>query len=97
MAFRRASYQFRRQSGNGRFEKTFHRGNLLPMKNRRRYHYGGSLRLANNCGALDGYRHFISVARAMGVALELLDAAECRRRHPLINIEEFIGRVVRSA
>ena len=56
------------------------------------YHYGcGSLRLATSPEHLDGYRHFISVARGMGVGLELLDAAECRRRHPLLNTDGLLG------
>ncbi|MGI9297015.1 MAG: GcvT family protein [Gammaproteobacteria bacterium] len=56
------------------------------------YHYGyGSLRLATTPDHLDGYRHFIGVARGMGVELELLDAAECRRRHPLLNTDGLLG------
>ncbi|MGI9306835.1 MAG: GcvT family protein [Gammaproteobacteria bacterium] len=56
------------------------------------YHYGcGSLRLATTPEHLDGYRHFISVARGMGVELELLDPAECRRRHPLLNTGGLLG------
>ncbi len=56
------------------------------------YHYGyGSLRLATTPDHLDGYRHFISVARGMGVELELLDAAECKKRHPLLNTDGLLG------
>ncbi|GAB4304140.1 MAG: FAD-dependent oxidoreductase [Roseovarius sp.] len=56
------------------------------------YHHGdGGLRLASREWHLDGYRHFISVARGMGVEFELLDAAECARRHPLITTEGLLG------
>lgn len=56
------------------------------------YHYGdGGIRLANDERVMDGYRHFASMARGMGVEFEVLDAAECARRHPLISTENLIG------
>ncbi|MEM6489545.1 MAG: FAD-dependent oxidoreductase [Pseudomonadota bacterium] len=56
------------------------------------YHYGdGGLRLATTEDHLDGYRHFQSMARAMGAEYELLDPAECGRRHPLIATEGLAG------
>ena len=56
------------------------------------YHHGdGGLRLASTEDHLDGYRHFISMAKGMGVDFELIDAAECARRHPLITTDGLIG------
>jgi len=56
------------------------------------YHHGdGGIRLANTEAQLDGYRHFASVARGMGVEFEVIDAAECARRHPLISTDNLLG------
>lgn len=56
------------------------------------YNHGdGGIRLANTEAQMDGYRHFASMARGMGVEFEVLDAAECARRHPLISTENLIG------
>ena len=56
------------------------------------YHHGdGGIRLANSEAVMDGYRHFASQAKGMGVEYEILDAAECGRRHPLISTDRLIG------
>ncbi len=56
------------------------------------YHHGdGGIRLANTEAQMQGYRHFASMARGMGVEFEVLDAAECARRHPLISTENLLG------
>ena len=56
------------------------------------YHHGtGGLRLAGTQDHLDGYRHFQSVARGMGVEFEIIDADECRKRHPLITTDNLAG------
>ncbi|MGZ2259088.1 GcvT family protein [Roseobacter sp. A03A-229] len=56
------------------------------------YNYGdGGIRLANTQAQMDGYHHFASLAAAMGVEFEVLDAAECARRHPLISTENLLG------
>ena len=56
------------------------------------YHHGdGGIRLANTPAQMDGYRHFASMARGMGVEFEVIDAEECARRHPLISTENLIG------
>lgn len=56
------------------------------------YHHGdGGIRLANTDVVMDGYRHFASMAKGMGVDFEIIDAAECARRHPLISTERLIG------
>ena len=56
------------------------------------YNYGdGGIRLANTEVQMDGYRHFASMARGMGVEFEVIDAAECARRHPLISTDNLLG------
>ena len=56
------------------------------------YHHGdGGIRLANTEAQMDGYRHFASMARGMGVEFEVIDAGECARRHPLISTENLVG------
>ena len=56
------------------------------------YHHGdGGIRLANTPEQMDGYRHFASMARGMDVEFEVIDAAECLRRHPLITDENLLG------
>ena len=56
------------------------------------YHHGdGGIRLANTQAQMDGYRHFTSMARGMGVEFEVIDAAECARRHPLISTDNLLG------
>jgi dimethylglycine dehydrogenase len=56
------------------------------------YHHGdGGIRLANSEAVMDGYRHFASQAKGMGVEYEILDAAECGRRHPLISTDRLMG------
>ncbi len=56
------------------------------------YHHGdGGLRLASEDWHIDGYRHFQSMARGMGVEFELIDAEESARRHPLITREGIKG------
>jgi len=56
------------------------------------YHHGdGGIRLANTPEQMQGYRHFASMARGMGVEYEILDPAECARRHPLISTDRLLG------
>ncbi|MDW3222093.1 MAG: FAD-dependent oxidoreductase [Paracoccaceae bacterium] len=54
-------------------------------------HGDGGIRLANTDAQMDGYRHFASMARGMDVEFEVIDAAECARRHPLISTDNLIG------
>ena len=51
----------------------------------------GGIRLAATQDHLDGYHHFVSMAKGMGVDFEVIDAAECARRHPLITTDELVG------
>lgn len=56
------------------------------------YHHGdGGIRLAENEEQMEAYRHFASMARGMGVHFEVIDAAECARRHPLLSTEGIVG------
>ena len=55
------------------------------------HHADGGIRLANTQAQMDGYRHFASVARGMDVEFEVIDAAECARRHPLISTDNLLG------
>ena len=56
------------------------------------YHHGtGGLRLASTEKHMDGYRHFQSMAKGMGVNFEVLDAEECKKRHPLISTDNLLG------
>ncbi len=56
------------------------------------YHHGdGGIRLANTEAQMQGYRHFASMARGMGVDFEVIDADECARRHPLISTDNLVG------
>ena len=54
-------------------------------------HGDGGIRLANTEAQMDGYRHFASMARGMGVEFEIIDATECARRHPLISTDNLLG------
>ncbi len=55
------------------------------------YHTTGGIRLASTPDHVDGYNHFMSVAKGMGVEFELIDAAECGVRHPLIETHDILG------
>ena len=55
------------------------------------HHADGGIRLANTPAQMDGYRHFASMARGMDVHFEVIDAAECARRHPLISTDNLVG------
>ncbi|MEO1397409.1 MAG: FAD-binding oxidoreductase, partial [Pseudomonadota bacterium] len=55
------------------------------------HHATGGLRLASTQDHLDGYAHFLSMAKGMGVDFEIVDAQECKRRHPLISSDNLLG------
>ena len=55
------------------------------------HHADGGIRLANTDEQMQGYHHFASMARGMGVDFEVIDAEECARRHPLISTENLVG------
>lgn len=56
------------------------------------YNHGdGGLRFASTQDHLDGYQHFLSMAKGMGVDYEIIDPVECARRHPLITTDGLLG------
>ena len=56
------------------------------------YNYAdGGIRLANTEEQMNAYRHFTSMGRGMGVDFEVIDAEECKRRHPLISTDNLLG------
>ncbi|MDP5255025.1 MULTISPECIES: FAD-dependent oxidoreductase [unclassified Vibrio] len=55
------------------------------------HHASGGIRLASTQEHLDGYHHFVSLAKGMGVDFEVIDAEECAKRHPLIEKHELLG------
>ena len=55
------------------------------------HHADGGIRLANTEAQMEAYRHFASMARGMDVHFEVIDAAECARRHPLISTDNLLG------
>jgi dimethylglycine dehydrogenase len=56
------------------------------------YHHGdGGIRLANTDAQMQGYWHFASMARGLGVHFEVIDAVECARRHPLMTTDNLLG------
>ena len=55
------------------------------------YHITGGVRLAHTQDHIDGYRHFIGMAKTMGVDFDLLDAEETVRRHPLLAADGLAG------
>ncbi|MDJ0613500.1 MAG: FAD-dependent oxidoreductase [Rhizobiaceae bacterium] len=55
------------------------------------HHATGGLRLATEQWHLDGYHHFVSMAKGMGVEFEVLDPEECQRRHPIMSKDGLLG------
>ncbi len=55
------------------------------------HHADGGIRLANTPEQIEAYHHFASMARGMDVTFEVIDAAECARRHPLISTDNLLG------
>lgn len=46
----------------------------------------GGIRLGYDQSDLDGYRHFVAMAKGMGVELEVLGPSEMAERHPLLDV-----------
>jgi len=55
------------------------------------HHATGGLRLATEQWHLDGYNHFVSMAKGMGVEFEVLDPEECQKRHPIMSTDGLVG------
>jgi dimethylglycine dehydrogenase len=55
------------------------------------YHVTGSVRLAHTPERMDEYRHVLGMARAQGLAYELLTPGELRQRYPLVETNGLLG------
>src|SRR5262249_51801184 len=55
------------------------------------YHVTGSMRLAHTTERMDEYRHVLGMARANGLAYELLSPTEIRERHPFVELHDLQG------
>ncbi len=55
------------------------------------YHITGGMRLAHTPAQVDIYRHYVSVARGVGVEMEFIDSVEAGRRHPLLQTQGLLG------
>jgi len=55
------------------------------------YHVTGSVRLSHTEARLDEYRWALGMARANGIAYELLDPAELQRRYPFVELDGLNG------
>ncbi|HAR51309.1 FAD-dependent oxidoreductase [Roseovarius nubinhibens] len=55
------------------------------------HHATGGMRLLTNQTHVDEVHHILSVAKGLGLELDLIDAAEAKRRNPLLNIDGVIA------
>ena len=55
------------------------------------HHATGGMRLLTNSTHVDEVHHIMSVARGLGLEFDLLDAAEAKRRNPLLEIEGVLA------
>ena len=55
------------------------------------HHATGGMRLLTSQTHLDEVHHILSVAKGLGLAFELIDAAEAGRRHPLLNMDGVLA------
>lgn len=51
----------------------------------------GGIRLGYNQQDLDGYHHFVGMAKGMGVDFEVIGPSEMAERHPLLNVDGLVG------
>ncbi len=55
------------------------------------HHITGGMRTAYTQDHLDTYHHYVGMARGMGVEMEVIDASEVGKRHPLIDTKNILG------
>jgi dimethylglycine dehydrogenase len=55
------------------------------------YHITGGMRTAYTQDQMDTYRFHVGMARGMGVDMEVIDPAEVKRRHPLLETNDMLG------
>ena len=51
----------------------------------------GGIRLAHTQDHLDGYHHFVGMAKGMGVDFQVLTPSEMAALHPLLNVDGLVG------
>ena len=51
----------------------------------------GGIRLGYTQQDLDGYHHFVGMAKGMGVDFEVIGPSEMAERHPLLNVDGLVG------
>lgn len=55
------------------------------------YHITGGMRTAYTQQQVDTYKHYIGMAKGVGVDMEFIDPAEVGRRHPLLETSGMLG------
>lgn len=55
------------------------------------YHITGGMRLAHTETQMEMYRHYVQMAKGVGVDFELIDAQEAARRHGLMKPDGLLG------
>jgi len=55
------------------------------------YHITGGMRTAYTQDQMDIYHYHVGVARGMGIDMEIIDANEVGKRHPLLNTDTMLG------
>ncbi len=55
------------------------------------YHITGGMRLAHTPDQMDIYRHYVQMAKGVGIDFELIDAAEAGSRHKLMESHGLLG------
>lgn len=55
------------------------------------HHATGGMRLLTHPSHVDEVHHIMSVAEGVGIEFDLLDAAEAKRRNPLLEIDDVLG------
>lgn len=55
------------------------------------HHATGGMRLLTDPTHVDEVHHILSVAKGLGLELDLIDAAEVKRRNPLLNTDEILS------
>jgi len=55
------------------------------------YHITGGMRTAYTQDHLDQYHYHVGLAKGMGVDMEVIDAAEVGKRHPLLTTDKMLG------
>ena len=55
------------------------------------YHITGGMRLAHTEDQMDIYRHYVQMAKGVGIDFELIDGPEAGRRHKLMTSEGLLG------